>query len=75
MTSDVFVDPVPCPKCKATEIRVLPFSEDIKVWHWFLRCVACGHEWTIAKKTNIGPPARSRLVKNSPRHKQNQRTP
>jgi Zn ribbon nucleic-acid-binding protein len=59
MTSDVFVDTVSCPKCKAIEIRVLPFSEESKVWHWFLRCVVCGHEWTIAKATKVGPPARA----------------
>jgi rRNA maturation endonuclease Nob1 len=57
MISDVFVDPLPCPKCKAAEIRVLPFSEDIRVWHWFLRCVACGHEWTIPKHAQDAPPA------------------
>jgi hypothetical protein len=48
MALDIFDDPVPCPRCHSTETRVLPFSEQITIWHWFLRC-ACGHEWTIAK--------------------------
>jgi hypothetical protein len=57
MAIDVFVDPLPCPKCNSTETRVLPFSEQDKIWHWFLRCSACGHEWTLAKQAKAVRPA------------------
>jgi hypothetical protein len=49
MNLDVFHAPRPCPKCNSTKTRVMTFSEQTKAWHWFLRCGACSHEWTLAK--------------------------
>jgi transposase-like protein len=58
MALDVLIGPVPCPKCKSIKNRVMPFSEQEKFWHWFLRCAACGYEWTVAKRTRTQLAAR-----------------
>jgi hypothetical protein len=57
MTLNIFDDPVSCLRCQSTHTRVLTFSEQTNIWHWFLRCAACGHEWTIAKHARAERPA------------------
>jgi hypothetical protein len=50
MGHDITISALPCPKCRNVETRVLPFSEQIRVRHWFVRCAVCDHVWTIDKK-------------------------
>jgi uncharacterized Zn finger protein len=50
MGHDITITALPCPKCRNVETRALPFSEQIRVRDWFVRCAACGHVWTMDKK-------------------------
>jgi uncharacterized Zn finger protein len=50
MGPDVSLSSLACPKCTNVEARILPFSEQLAVQHWFLRCAVCGNVWTIDKK-------------------------
>ena len=56
MVPHVLDDPR-CPKCHATTIAVLTFSDSISIWVRDLRCAKCGHVWAVPQKNM----ARSRI--------------